>query len=109
VLSWSFPTGYPEPGFYSVFHTSAGGGPAVWAQWKNADADRLMERALTEPFAASRQELYRKTMQIFMNAAIIKPLYWKPIIWAVSKPVRNLKFMHTEEPVKLIATEVTKP
>jgi peptide/nickel transport system substrate-binding protein len=109
VLSWGFPTGYPEPGFYSVFHTSAGGGPAVWAQWKNTDADRLMERALTEPFAAGRQELYRKTMQVFMNAAIIKPLYWKPILWAVSKLVLNLKFMHTEEPVKLTATEIAKP
>ena len=108
VLSWGFPTGYPEPGFYSVFHSSPSGGQAVWAQWRNADADRLMERALTEPYAAGRQELYRKTMQIFMNNAVIKPLYWKPIIWAVSKSVRNLKFMHTEEPIKLVATEIVK-
>lgn len=108
LLSWGFPTGYPEPGFYSVFHSSPGGGPAVWAQWKNPEADRLMERALTEPYAATRQQLYRQTMMIFTNDAIIKPLYWKPILWAVSKAVRNLKFMHTEEPVKLVATEIVK-
>jgi peptide/nickel transport system substrate-binding protein len=108
ILSWGFPTGYPEPGFFSVFHSSAGGGPAVWAQWRNTDADRLMDKALTEPYAAVRQELYRKTMQVFMNNAVIKPLYWKPIIWAVSKSVRNLKFLHTEEPAKMIPTEIVK-
>ncbi len=108
VLSWGFPTGYPEPGFYSVFHSSKDGGPAVWAQWKNSEADAMMDQALVEPSASLRQELYRRVMRLAMDQAIIKPLYWKPILWLASTSVNNLNFMTTEEPVKLVNTEVKK-
>jgi peptide/nickel transport system substrate-binding protein len=108
VLSWGFPTGYPEPGFYSVFHSTRDGGPASWAQWRNPEADALMDRALVEPSSSVRQELYRRVTQLAMDQAIIKPLYWKPILWLASNSVKNLNFMTTEEPVKLVNTEITK-
>jgi len=109
ILSWNFPTGYPEPSFYSVFHTTRDGGQAIWAQWRNSEADALMEQALVESSTTLRQELYRRIMRIFVDSAVIKPIYWKPIIWAASKSVSSLKFLPTEEPVKMVGTEISRP
>jgi ABC-type transport system substrate-binding protein len=108
LLSWSFPDGYPEPSFYSVFHSTEGGGQATWAQWQNPEADALMDRVRNEPDEATRSQLYQKIMKIFMDNAIIKPIYREPIMYVADKSVTDFAVLSSNIPAKMIATDVRR-
>jgi peptide/nickel transport system substrate-binding protein len=109
LLSWSFPDGYPEPTFYSVFHSTADGGPATWAQWQNAEADALMDQVRNEPDAELRTQLYQQIMTIFMDNAIIMPLYREPILYMVNKSVVDFTVRGNSLPAHMITTAVQTP
>jgi len=82
MCSWGWEVGYPEPSFYLVYHSEAPGGQAAWAQWKNPEADKLIEQSLVAPDPAVRSNLYQEISLMIMNAAIQEPIYYQENLWA---------------------------
>lgn len=75
MLSEGWIADYPDPGNFieKLFSSDS---PLNYTKYRNADVDRLIQQAASEPDERKRADLYTQAEQLIVNDAVTIPMYW---------------------------------
>ena len=73
--------------FLNLFTLTGGGNNQTG--WSNAEYDRLIRSALTQPDEAARMAVYQKLETILADELPVLPIYFYTRIYAISPKVKN--------------------
>ncbi len=89
VLQWSWSA--PESDVFQLFHSSQASGEGDnWVQWRNPEADALIEKARTTIDPAKRRAVWHELHGLIHHEQPFTFLYNQPWLYFVSKRIQNV-------------------
>jgi ABC-type transport system substrate-binding protein len=86
---WGWTADYPDA-LYFLSQLWDSRSPYNRVRWKNADYDKLIDRASSEPNAEARYKIYAQAEKIILDDVGMAPLYIRTQIWLKQPNVKNV-------------------
>jgi ABC-type transport system substrate-binding protein len=86
---WGWTADYPDA-LYFLSQLWDSRSPYNRVRWKNADYDKLIDRAQGEPDAEARYKIYAQAEKIILDDVGMAPLYARTQIWLKQPGVKNV-------------------
>lgn len=74
ISGWGNATGDADYNQYNLFHTASMGAPGNHFYYSNPEIDKLIEEGRTESDQATRNDIYKKAMQLELDEAVYIPV-----------------------------------